>query len=173
MKNFFLVLLCLIPFVVKAQKTGLGKFFSPIPRPTVQNEFKTGTPDGPSVIPPPETTTAWRPSVVIPALKIVGSDLPNTKVDALLLTSVGGGLTYEKLTWDEKKNKWHSTFSFSPLTVLINGNLSSSTPINLSYATTIGFFDNLIMFGAGYDLGTVNNRSRLFGLLSIGLNFNN
>jgi|SoiMethySBSTD1v2_1073268.scaffolds.fasta_scaffold492002_2 hypothetical protein len=138
-----------------------SQFFKPIPKPggvgvlavTKKNE--------------------WRPNVTIPALKIVESSRENAKADALLLVSTGGGISWQKLTFDAASNKWRSTFSFSPATILLSGNLAADNPIDLSYAMTVGFFNNLLMVGAGYDLGKVEGRSRFFGLLSIGVNFNN
>lgn len=115
----------------------------------------------------------WRPVVTLPALKLVETNREDAKVDALLLTSTGGGISWQKLKYDEEDEKWKSTFSVSPITILLSGNLSADTPIDISYAATVGFFNNLIMVGGGYDLGSVSGRSRFFGLISIGINFNN
>jgi hypothetical protein len=112
--------------------------------------------------------------VSIPAFKIVESSRKNAQLDARILTQVGGGVSYQNLVYDSTNEKWISTFSFSPMTILISGNTANDDPIDLSYAMTVGFFDNLIMLGAGWDFGNVeDDRSRFFGLLSIGVNFNN
>jgi len=115
----------------------------------------------------------WRPIVSLPAFKITESTRPDAKVDALLLTSTGGGISIQKLVYNKEKKRYESSFSWSPVSILLSGNLSADNPIDLSYLTSLGFFNNIVMFGIGYDLGTVSGRSRLFGALSIGINFNN
>lgn len=121
--------------------------------------------------------SAWRPVVTLPAIKITGSTRPNAKIDAQVLTAVGGGISRQRLVWDKQKGAtggWRSTFSWSPVTVLVAGSFTDKDALlNVSPAMTFGFFDNLIMLGAGYDLGDVVGRKRLFGLMSIGINFNN
>ena len=143
---------------------GLKSFFSPIPAPQL------------GILPSEGGTKPswqWRPIVSLPALKLTESTRAGAKLDALLLTSTGGGISVQKLIFDETDKRWKSGFSWSPATILLSGNLSAEKPIDISYATTIGFFNNLLMFGAGYDLGFVENRSRIFGVVSIGINFNN
>jgi len=66
-----------------------------------------------------------------------------------------------------------SNFSFSPLTVLISGDTAEGSTLDISYATTVGFFNNALMLGLGYDFGQVEGRRRTFFLLSVGINFNN
>lgn len=142
---------------------GIGDFFRPIPRPGIVAE---GASSG----------LSWkaRPIVAIPALKITESNRDGAIIDANLLASTGGGLSVQRLRFDVERDKWTSDFSFSPATILLTGNLADeSGPIDLSYATTVGFFNNLLMVGAGVDFGVVGERSRFFGLVSIGINFNN
>lgn len=121
----------------------------------------------------------WRGAATIPALKLVESTRPDALLDGYAFTSAGGGITYQKLEWqsegdDPLKGKWVSKFSWSPLTVLLVGNFDDNTAIDPSLATTVGFFQNLFMLGVGVDLGSVpSGRSRLFGALSININFNN
>lgn len=143
---------------------GIKSFFSPIPKPGEIVLPSEGGIDKP---------WKWRPIVSLPALKLTESTRADAQIDALLLTSTGGGVSLQKTYYDEVDKRWKSTFSWSPVTILLSGNLSSENPINISYATTIGFFNNLLMIGAGYDLGEVTGRSRYFGVLSIGINFNN
>ncbi len=143
---------------------GLKSFFAPIPKP---DEKILPTEGG------TKTAWKWRPIVSLPALKLTESSRSDAKVDALLLTSTGGGISLQKTFYDKVDKRWKSTFSWSPATILLSGNLSADNPINISYATTVGFFNNLLMIGAGYDLGEVTGRSRFFGVLSIGINFNN
>ena len=47
-----------------------------------------------------------------------------------------------------------------------------STVLNIAYAVTMGFFDDKIMAGIGRDFGKVENRSRWFMMLSLGVTFN-
>jgi hypothetical protein len=125
----------------------------------------------------PEDSWEWRPVVAIPALKIVESSRSNAVIDAFILASVGGGVSLQHLKFDESgnngKGEWVCSFSFSPLTVLLTGSYTADTQLDVSPAMTIGLWSNRIMVGAGYDLGEVSGRSRLFGLLSLGINFNN
>ncbi len=119
----------------------------------------------------------WRAVAAIPAIKVTESTRENALLDASVLTSVGGGISWQKLSWDSSKDVaggWTSTFSFSPATLLLSGDFSEGgTDLDLAYAATVGFWDNLIMAGIGVDLGEVSERSRVFGLLSFGINFNN
>ena len=161
-KFFFLLLFFLFTISITKAQSGLKKFFSPVPKPTAA--LAPGT---------PATRNEWRPVVSLPAMKLVESSRPDAKVDALLLTSTGGGISWQKLKLDAASNKWKCTFSFSPATFLLSGNFTADNPIDISYAMTVGFFNNLLMIGGGYDLGTVSGRSRFFGLISIGINFNN
>jgi hypothetical protein len=122
--------------------------------------------------PPPQSQNLWKPTVVIPALKLVPATGGNTSLNALLLTATGGGISWQHQVWDG--SKWNTTFSFSPATFLVSGNIASNSNIDFSYAATVGFFNNLIMIGGGYDFGSVaSGSSRFFGLLSIGINLLN
>ena len=129
----------------------------------------------------------WRPSVVIPVFKIYGSKTSNTLVDVTLNGGIGGGLSIVKYTDTTGTNPLKTvivngesvtgqdtqpeiSFSFSPCTVLMSKESNDST-IAISYAMTVGFFNNTIVMGIGYDFGQVVDRSRLFGLLSIGASF--
>jgi hypothetical protein len=149
-----------------SQKSWLAKFFSSVPPPAP----KSDQPGLPAV-----GSEKWelRPIVTIPALKITESTREDAKVDVFLLTSTGGGISYQHLKYDDEKKKWYVTFSWSLPTVLLSGNLSADNPVDFSVASTVGFYNNLIMLGGGYDLGAVKGRSRWFGVLSIGINLNN
>lgn len=148
--------------VVAGTNTALSRFFDPIPKPEL--EIK-GVQDN--------TRSEWRPVVAIPALKLIESTRENAQLDALVLTQVGGGVSYQKLEYDSENKKWVCKWSISPMTVLLSANTANDNPIDISYAATVGLFDNLIMVGVGWDFGDVGDRSRLFGLLSMGINFNN
>ncbi len=170
MKTLFVFFILCIGSVSTFSQSALKKFFSPIP-PLTDKELQA---EGGS-----RTKWDWRPAATIPALKLVESSRPNASIDGYMLTSAGGGITYQKLVWESnednpKKGKWVSKFSWSPLTVLVAGNFDGNTAIDVSPAMTVGFFQNLLMLGGGYDLGTVpSGRSRFFGAISININFNN
>ena len=132
-----------------------NKMFSPVP--------EAGASIG-------DTKKEWRPIVNIPAIKIIESQRENAELDALLLTSTGGGISYQKMEFDG--TKWKSKWSLSPATFLLTGNIADNN-VDISWAATFGFLNNLIMVGAGRDFGQVEGRSRWFGVLSIGVNLNN
>jgi len=152
----------------QTEASWIKEFFLPIPPP--DSATKLSTDRLASTTPRWE----WRPNVTLPAFKLLESSRENSNIDVFVLTSVGGGISYQKLKYDDKSKKWKSIFSWSPLTFLLAGNINDkNTSLDLSVATTLGFVNNLFMVGFGYDLGSVENRSRFFGLLSIGINFNN
>ena len=117
----------------------------------------------------------WRPSVTLPALKSYFSNAENTILDTYLFTSTGGGVSYQRTFKDPNEiNRYISDFSFSPITILISGDFKNVSPVNLAYMTSVGFANNSIMLGIGYDLGKIENENnRFFLTLNIGINFNN
>lgn len=120
-----------------------------------------------------ESNPIWefKPSVQIPALKLTESNRENAQIDASFLASAGGGITLQRSIQKDGKN--YSTISWSPAIFLLTGDTTEDNPLDLSYCTTIGFLNNIIQIGAGYDLGVVENRSRFFGVLSFGINLTN
>jgi len=163
MRKGFLLLFALVwaimPFGSAASHADdIWSFFRPVPKPTPETQDQT----------------IWRlrPIVTIPALKIS----PSTKIDVLadvsMLSSAGGGISMQSLSYDQTEGAWGSNVSFS-LIGLLSGDLTSSNPVDFSGAVAVGFFNDIIMFGLGYDLGYVSGRSRFFGLVSLGVNFNN
>lgn len=168
MKNALLLLFALSSLTGYSQNA-LKKFFRPISKDATLKLYQ-------------EDEWEWRPIVSIPALKITDSSRDGAKLDAMLLTSVGGGITWQKgknvKKFDnqgQEIERWRSSFSWSPATILLAGNFTNeNSTLDISYAQTIGFFDNLLMLGGGYNFGYVEEgRSRFFLLLSIGINFNN
>ena len=117
-----------------------------------------------------ENRLVWefKPLVQIPAIRLTESVRENAKVDATFLASAGGGITFQRSALQDD-GRWGSTFGVSAV-VLIAGDTSQDVVLDFSVGLTLGFFNNLIQVGAGYDLGQVNDRSRLFGLLSAGIN---
>jgi len=172
-----LILLSATLVFSETKTSAVKKFFSPLPLP--DGALREPIPDrGPEQpVPVPDLASLkweWRPTVTLPAFKIVESTREDSNIDVFVLSSVGGGISYQKLKFDDETQRWKSIFSWSPLTVLLAGNLNDpDTSLDLSLATTLGFVNNLFMIGAGYDFGRVEDRSRFFGLLSVGINFNN
>ncbi len=113
----------------------------------------------------------FKPTVQIPAIKVTESIRENAQLDATFLASAGGGLTLQNTIVKDGKN--YSKFSWTPVMFLLTGDTSKDNPLDLSYCTTVGFFNNLLQFGIGYDFGTVQDRSRVFGVLSLGINITN
>ncbi len=113
----------------------------------------------------------FKPLVQIPAIKVIESSRSNSLVDASFLVSAGGGLTLQRSY--EKDNKNYVDLSWSPVIFLLSGETAKEKPLDLSVCTTVGFFNNLLQFGAGVDLGFVENRSRFFVVLSFGINLTN
>lgn len=143
---------------MRRKKEGLFKYFFK-PRPII-----TGF---------AESKPKWdfKPIVQVPGIKLTESVRPNSLLDATFLSSAGGGITLQKSI--QKNDKNYAVFSWSPAIFLVSGNTAKDTPFDISYCTTIGFFDNLFQIGVGYDLGTVVNRSRFFGVISCGINLTN
>ncbi|MDO9069596.1 MAG: hypothetical protein Q7W05_14235 [Deltaproteobacteria bacterium] len=155
---------------VEKESSWIKSFFSTVPPPETQFGIMKETEYSP--------VWKWRPIVALPAFKIVESTREDAEVDVFLLTSTGGGISWQKLKWEASESssdggKWNCLFSVSPLTVLISGNLQADDPLDISLASSVGVMNNLFMIGGGYDLGQVEGRGRWFGLISIGLNFNN
>jgi hypothetical protein len=117
-----------------------------------------------------EGKTVWRlrPTISLPALKITKSLRADAVLDVSVFASTGAGVSLQRIR--DKGGESYCTFSVSPLTVCFAGKVGSEPTIDLAWAATVGFFNNRIMFGIGYDLGSVVKRNRLFGLLSLGIN---
>jgi hypothetical protein len=120
-----------------------------------------------------KTTWKWRPSVVIPAFKARLSNKANTDIDFLLSPQIGGGISLsniEKITDQNNQPATYRKFSWSPATFLITNKSGDNNDLALTYATTVALFDDLIVFGLGYDLGDTEKRwQRPHLLLSFGV----
>jgi hypothetical protein len=113
-----------------------------------------------------------KPIAQIPAIKLTESSRENAQVDATLLVSAGGGFTIQRI--NTKKGKNYAPWSFSPVTILLSGDTSKEGAVlDFSWCSTLGFFNNVLQIGVGYDFGEVQNRSRWFGCLSLGINLTN
>lgn len=112
-------------------------------------------------------------SITIPVVKIVESTRENVDFDAMLFSGVGGGValsysqSYQDITGLVKKVR---IFTFSPLTILLQGDYTTDEFLNIAYAFTIGFYNDKLMVGLGHDFGTVAaGQSRWFGMMSVGI----
>ncbi|MBL4709439.1 MAG: hypothetical protein JKY48_13460 [Flavobacteriales bacterium] len=119
-----------------------------------------------------------RLNAVVPAFKIFETDKKGRDLDGRVLTSIGSGLQIERFVSRRERGEANSayrrvsTFSYSPLTVLLSGN--GEAFLDVSLAQTIGLLNNTIQFGGGYDFGEVDadRKGRWFFLLSVGVNLN-
>ena len=111
--------------------------------------------------------SGWGYSVFVPALKLVEAERDNAKLDATMFTGVGAGISYTVMKGDTE------VFSASPLSILVSGDTNDGDAgfFDISYLVTLTFYKRIVI-GCGYDFGEVENRSRLFGVVGIGMWFN-
>ncbi len=119
-----------------------------------------------------------KPSITLPAFKIYKSKKEHTIADVSVMSGIGGGISFVRYDADSKVKLTNgdpdvnlkTSVTFSPITILLRKEADKGS-IDLSYAMTAGFFNDILMLGVGYDFGEVHDRNRLFILLSIGANF--
>lgn len=156
--SIFFVLLFSSVGVSAQENTGLFKyFFKPRPVSLGIAEFKP--------------IWEFKPTVQIPAIKVTETVRENAQLDATFLASAGGGLTLQRTIIKNGSN--YASLSWSPVLILLTGDTSKDNPLDSSYCSTLGFFNNLLQIGVGYDFGAVENRSRIFGVLTLGINITN
>ena len=142
-----LVLFLTVGFSIQAQS-----FFKPLPkatitRPGVARQTAT-TPD----------MTAFRPVINVASYLIGSSE------NALLS---GGGVSYQRLTFNESTGKWTSVWSINALAwgkVALNGTPDTK---NFLYGLAVGAFNNLILVGAATD------GKKIYPTAGFGINLNN
>ena len=174
-KSLFFLFISVMILVLPIVCVGQG-FFKPVPKPRIDQStglFVEGS---------DTDKWAWRPTVQLPALKILraAENTPGTQnpsdaiISAQILTSVGGGVSRQHLIYDKDKDKWVSKFTTSLIVLLAGDFQQNNSELNISPALTFGLFEDLpIILGFGYNLGDTGGRGRLFGCLSVGINFNN
>ena len=130
-KLIFILILIGFSLCAKSQS-----FFKPLSKPKAgkQGVVKqaAATPD----------ITAFRPVVNVASYLIGSSE------NALLS---GGGISYQKLTFNETTGKWSSVWSINALAwgkVALNGTPDTK---NFLYGLAVGFFNNLVLVGAATD----------------------
>ncbi len=171
MKKLFLILtliaLALININAQERKGKFKYFFKS--RPIFIDSIKTSE----GIIKLANLDPIWefKPTVQVPNLKITESTRENILLDASLIGSIGGGITLQRSIIKNERN--YATFSWTPIMLLITGDRTKDEPLDLSYCTTVGFFNNLLQVGVGYDFGTVEDRSRFFLVTSLGINITN
>jgi hypothetical protein len=133
-----------------------SSWLKPIPKPSTLKLDSVYVP----IIKKPVTTTMWRPVGTLPVLRYQNNQFSTV--------SLGGGIAWEYLQFNDSTGRWSSVVSLSPLTILTGVNINGST-VSLSYAATAGFFNNLLLVGYGYDI----TQKQPFFLISVGVNFNN
>jgi hypothetical protein len=103
-------------------------------------------------------------------MKIVESDDTNTKMDVLPVAGLGGGLC---IYWTDVNVIDHKKIvALNAPMLYASTRIDDEKKLDLTLAATVGFFDNLIEFGVGYELGKLPyERSRLVGLFSLGVSF--
>ena len=109
-------------------------------------------------------------ATAVPLMKIVESTETNTKMDVLPIAGIGGGLC---IYWTDINVIDHKKIVALNLPMLYaSTRIDDEKKLDLTVAATIGFFDNLVQFGAGYELGKLPyERSRVVGLFSLGMTF--
>jgi hypothetical protein len=107
--------------------------------------------------------------VALPLFKLYQSNRPNTLIDAQVLSSAGGGISFGTYSKSDGKTV-KCDFSISPLILLSGDTSTPGAVLETSVGLTLNFLDNTVQIGGGYDLGDIGSRpSRAFGLLSFAL----
>ena len=94
------------------------------------------------------------PTINIPPFRLQESVRNDAKMDIVFTASVGGGVAFNYVEKDPITGDEDIKFSWSPFSVYLTGDTTENlNDVDLSFATTVGVFNNLIMFGIGYDVG--------------------
>jgi hypothetical protein len=109
-------------------------------------------------------------ATAVPLMKIVESSDSYTEMDVVPIAGLGGGLC---IYWTDVNVIDHKKIvSFNVPMFYASTRIDDEKKLDLTVAATVGFFDNLVEFGAGYELGKLPyERSRLVGLFSLGVSF--
>jgi hypothetical protein len=125
-------------------------FFKPLPKKAIitKSAANATTPD----------MLAFRPVINVASYLIGSSE------NALLS---GGGVSYQKLTYNEESGKWTSVWSINALAwgkVALNGTPDTK---NFLYGLAVGAFNNLVLVGAATD------GKKIYPTAGFGINLNN
>jgi hypothetical protein len=109
-------------------------------------------------------------TTAIPLFKIVESEGGTSQMDVLPMLGIGGGLTMYWGVKDDPENKKVISINFPTLAMSLRD--SDDKKMDLTLIADVGFFDNFIRFGAGYEFGKLAyDRSRFIGVFSLGVTF--
>ena len=121
-----------------------------------------------------QTADGWAmdENVIVSALRVYEAkgegSRDDAKLDATLMAGGGAGICF---TYTKNGSEM---FRVSPLTLLVTADTDDEDRgyFNLSYATTIGFYQNKVFVGVCYDFGEApSDRSRISGIAGVGFNF--
>ena len=148
-------ILLVITAILLVQSTYSQSLFKPIPKPK-------GHVYALSITPSTDASSgaamwSWRPMATAPIFRY--------QKGSFNATTIGGGISYQHLVYDAINQRYNSTISLSPATFLVGQN----NGFDFSYAGTVGFFNNILLFGGGYDF----SQKAFFGLITLGVQFNN
>jgi hypothetical protein len=120
----------------------------------------------------PVGTKGWMFDVTtaIPLFKIVESEGSSSQMDVLPMLGIGGGLTMYWGLKNDPANEKVVSINFPTLAMSIRD--TEDKKMDLTLIADVGFFDNFIRFGAGYEFGKLEyDRSRFIGVFSLGVSF--
>jgi hypothetical protein len=120
----------------------------------------------------PVGTKGWMFDVTtaVPLFKIVESEGNTSQMDVLPMLGLGGGLTMYWGLKDDPDNKKVVSINFPTLAMSLRD--SDDKKMDLTLIADVGFFDNFIRFGCGYEMGKLAyERSRFIGVFSLGVSF--
>lgn len=105
----------------------------------------------------------------IAALKVVESNRENTPVD--VVPNLGGGVALTIFYANAQIGNYDMLISFNAPEIILTPRFDDETGVDLTIGGDVGFLNNRLRLGVGYELGTQPyERSRWIGLISIGVN---
>lgn len=108
-------------------------------------------------------------TATIPIAKIVEAVGPGATADAVPMIAFGGGLT---TFWTDRNDPERVKIVSINFPILALSTRENDTKkLDLTLIGDVGFFDNKVRFGVGYELGALEaDRSRFIGVFSVGTN---
>lgn len=111
-------------------------------------------------------------SFTLPLLKIMDTKEEGRELQASILTAAGVGFSicYIKGKVTDGEEMKYRAFSFSPCILLLSGSIEANVKLDVSWAATVGFLNEMILIGVGRDFGKIEGRrSRWFLLFGLGI----
>lgn len=147
-------------FLILAAGSVMGQsFFKPLPSPKIMHEpapapFTAHL----AAVAPDSVMNAWRPITNIAAYGYPGNIL-----------MAGAGLGYQHLVFSSVTQRWTAQWSVNAMG-FAGGSVAPATPASIaSVGILAGVYNNLVMFGPGYNFGT----KQFMAIISIGISLNN